>query len=168
MLVSKTVSIEVQRAIWNICQELGNAYSLDDIIGYTERWRQKLIRIENDRMPLDMTGYAVALLDCDLICKCPRLDALLERRTVLHELAHLILNHIPPHPKGAETLSYATFVQQRDRHIQAEHCLYRQRVHGVIERIPREQDAEVLAILLNKGIRKYEAQTPLLAQMLHG
>ena len=162
------VSLTVQRAFSNLNQEIGDVYSLDNIIGYVERWRQKPIRIENDQMPPDMTGYTISLLDCDLICKCPWLDALLERRTILHELAHLILNHIPPQPKDTKATLYATFIRRRDRYNSVAHCLYRQRIYEATTRNPQEQDAELLAILISKGIRRYEMQTPIIARMLHG
>ena len=168
MLLPPSISLAVQRAFSNFNQEMGDVYPLDSVVGYAERWRQKPIRIENDQMPPGMTGYTVSLLDCDLICKCPGLDALLEQRTVLHELAHLILYHIPSQPKETKVIPYATFIKRRDRSDSAAHCLYRQRIYAATTRNPQEQDAEVLAILINKGIRRYEMQTPLIARMLHG
>lgn len=122
----------------------------------------KPVRIEEDQMPIGMTGYCVALQDMDLICTRAGLDNTLTRAAQLHELSHLLLGHIPRYSTGTDTSTYATFIQRRD--------LQRadRRDYATAYDAPQERDAELLATHLFDGIRQYESSVPDIARYVHG
>jgi hypothetical protein len=89
MILPFDLSPGVHIPLLQVITELGKIpFSFDDLVGYIERLRQKDMRIEEDWMPVGMTGYAVALRDCDLICTRPGLSPLQNRIAQLHEMAH--------------------------------------------------------------------------------
>lgn len=68
--------------------------------------RGKLIRFDQHPLHGAMTGLCIALADCDLIRTCSDADALLTEWTMIHELCHLYLNHLP---QVSLDLDYPTF-----------------------------------------------------------
>lgn len=134
-------------------------FSFDDIIGYIERQRQKELRIEEDKMPAGMTGYAVALLDCDLICTRPGLSPTQKRAAKLHEMSHFIRGDIALFSNGKKTPMYKRFIYLRDRYSIVES---RQRFFDMYTS-PKEKDTEELARILLQYIIKHESLTPTIA-----
>jgi hypothetical protein len=145
-----------QRSFLRAVNELGEHFAFRDLIGYVERWREKQLRIETDRMPVDMTGYAIALRDCDLICTLSGLSEIQRRTTQLHEIGHLVMGHIPYLSHGPTTPSYPVFVRRRDRH---RHVLSRQRFFDSYAD-PRERSAESFARLCLHAILIHERSVP--------
>lgn len=144
--------------------ELGDdQFSIRDIIKYIERNRLKNLRIEKDDMPVRMTGYAVALSDCDLICTRHDLSTAQQLVTQLHEMSHFIRGDIPLLSIGEETTTYDQFIQKRDRHLASE---ARERFISMYHS-PREHDTETMARILLQCIRKYEQNIPPVARQLY-
>ena len=156
------LSPAVQRAVTTIQRVLGSVFSFDLLVDFVAAVRMKPVRIEEDEMPIGMTGYCVALQDVDLICTRAGLDSILTRAAQLHELSHLILGHIPRYSNGADTPLFATFIQHRN--------LQRadRRDYAATYDAPQERDAELLATYLFQSIRQYETSVPDIAQYLHG
>lgn len=154
----------IARPFLRLTLELGDTYSLSQLIGYVERWRGKPLRIEEDQMPPTMTGYSVALKDCDLIATHPRLSASQKRTTLLHEIAHFILGHIPLLSAGPATLPYEAFTERRDRF---ENVLSRQRIFDSYADLV-EQDAETLARLCLQAVLHYERALSALSIDIYG
>jgi hypothetical protein len=118
-----------------------------------EKCRQKTLYFEPDTMPAPMTGYCIALRDVDLICVHPYLDSVLTMVVKLHELAHLLLNHLPKWADGTKTPSYSSFVNYRDHFHSSLHYRIRQES-------AKEQAAEVLATLLFARLHTSRAHCP--------
>lgn len=162
--MQSSLSSNVSKTFNTITIVLGTSFSLRQLVRYVESWRQKILHIEPDVMPPGMTGYCVALLDLDLICVRSDLDAVLERISILHELAHFLLGHIEQFSKGEKTPSYRSFIQRRDQ----ETLIYRKRFFDALHYVDREQDAEALATLLFECIQRYENDLPDIIKNLHG
>jgi hypothetical protein len=122
MDVSTLISPLVLLQFYKITAELGEVFSFDALCGYVERWRQKRLRIEADQMPVGMSGYSVALRDCDLICFRPGLTRTQRLATRLHEICHLIRGDVPFLSAGERTQPYQQFIKQRDRLALVEPC----------------------------------------------
>jgi hypothetical protein len=152
----------VQRAVTAVETVLGASFSIDLLIKYVAAVRIKPVQIEEDQMPIAMTGYCVALQDVDLICTRAGLDSTLTRAVKLHELSHLLLGHIPRYSTGVDTPTYATFIQRRD--LQSAD----RRDYATAYDAPQERDAELLATHLFDRIRQYEASVPGIARYVHG
>jgi hypothetical protein len=152
----------VQRTVTAVETVLGSSFSFDLLVEFVAAVRMKPVRIEEDQMPIGMTGYCVALQDVDLICTRACLDSTLTRAAKLHELSHLLLGHIPHYSNGTDTPTYATFIQRRD--------LQRadRRDSAAAYEAPQERDAELLATHLFDSIRQYESSVPDIARYLHG
>lgn len=113
-------------------------------------------------MPVPMTGYCLALQDMDLICTRPGMDDILTRSVQLHEIAHLLLGHLPTLSQGDATLAYAAFRRQRD----LGNALWRSLVDAY--EAPHERAAETLGTLLLECILRDEIVVPRLARDLYG
>lgn len=140
-----------------VTEEIGDHFALAHLIGYTERWRQKALRIEDDYMPPEMTAYAVCLTDCDLVCTHPSLSATQHQMAILHEIAHLIRFDIPRSP-GSVNLTYQVFIQRReqqDRRVTDPIIHRRLRFFNRYDD-PREASAERLARMFMQCIVNYE------------
>jgi hypothetical protein len=121
----------------------GNAeLTFDRLREDVECYRNKPLLIEVDTMPVSMSGYVVGLKDVDLICTNPDLDDLLTSLTILHELAHLRLNHVPKLSNGPSTPTYDEFIRHRD----PKYAFLRSHSNGFED--VTEGDAELLATLL--------------------
>jgi hypothetical protein len=153
---------DVERVFTGITHTYGVAFSFPAIITLIECQRGKPLRLEQDWMPVGMTGYCIALQDADLICTRTGMVPLLRQVAQLHEMAHLLLGHVPQLPFGSQTATYAEFA----RHRALEGTLHHARLAAYDT--PREQAAETLATLLLDGIRKYEETVPTVARLLHG
>lgn len=144
--------------------ELGkDVFSFNDIIGYIERKRQKHLRIEEDNMPAGMTGYAIGLRDCDLICTRRNLSEAQRLVTQLHEMAHFIRGDIPILSGGEKTTTYDKFIYQRDRH---QLLTPRERIFEMYV-TTQEHDTELLARILLQFVRSSERDMPPSAQQLY-
>lgn len=141
-----------------VTEEIGEHFALAHLIGYTERWRQKTLRIENDQMPPEMTAYAVSLADCDLVCTHPALSTTQRQMAILHEIAHLIRFDIPRSP-GSAQLTYQAFVQRREQQARATADTIMHRRLRFFNRYddPREASAECLARMFMQCMVNYEA-----------
>jgi len=145
-----------------ISHVLGEAFSLNDLVELTELQRGKPLQIEQDTMPIAMTGYCLALQDVDLICTRAGLDDVLLQATRLHEIAHLLLGHVPLLSNGSATPAYAVFRSRRDLH----HALHRS--SSLLCTSQQEKAAEVLATFFGHGLSQEAASPPRLARDLHG
>lgn len=155
---------EVVGPLQRLLTEFGRStFSMSDIIGYIERNRQKTLRIEKDTMPVGMTGYAIGLRDCDLICTAYHLSEAQQTVTTLHEMGHFIRGDIPKLTSGEETDTYAGFIQRRDRHTLPE------RRERFIEmyRTPREHNTELLARIMLQYIREHDEMMSDLARQVY-
>jgi hypothetical protein len=156
------VEHDVQRAFNTVVQALGDTFSFSALINFIELYRNKPLRIEEDAMPVPMTGYCLALQDMDLICTRPGMDDILTRSVQLHEIAHLLLGHLPTLSQGDATLAYAAFRRQRD----LGNALWRSLVDAY--EAPHERAAETLGTLLLECILRDEIVVPRLARDLYG
>jgi hypothetical protein len=68
--------------------------------------RGKYVKIDQESLHGDTTGFCIALSDCDLIRTCSDADDLLVEWTIIHELCHLYVNHVP---KVSINLTYNEF-----------------------------------------------------------
>jgi hypothetical protein len=160
--MQQAIPDDVERVFATITHTYGATFSLSDIIRLIEHQRGKPLRVEDDRMPVGMTAYCIALQDVDLICTRARMDPLLRRVAQLHEMAHLLLGHVPQLPYGSQTATYAEFVRRRALEDAGQHA--RLAAYDA----PREHAAETLATLLLDGIRQHELSVPPIARLLHG
>lgn len=153
---------DVQRMFRAITTVLGDTFAFAALVTLTELWRGKPLRIEDDVMPAAMSGYCVALQDVDLICVRQGLDPILRRSVQLHEIAHLLLGHLPQMSSGLTTPPYRVFVQRRDLSA----ALQRAYVGAYAE--PDEHAAETLGTLLFECLLREERAMPAPARGLYG
>jgi len=159
--VQPEVIDEVRRVFDLLRGVLSDTFSFDALANFTALYRKKPLRIEEAVLPVAITGYCIALRDVDLICTRQGLDAILVVTVRLHEIAHLLLGHIP-FRSDATTLSYATFVPHRDL------SSSQYRVQTFAYDLPAECAAETLATLLLKCIFREQATLPSLARKVYG
>jgi hypothetical protein len=131
--------------------------SVDDLTGYIIRKREKPggLRIEIDKMPVGMAGYAVALRECDLIGLSPILSPSQQLGTLVHELTHFIREDIPLLPRGKKTITYPTFIHRRDRH---DLVTSKKRFFNYDD--PLERETETLARIFVQYIRSKNNMLP--------
>ncbi len=151
---------KVYRTFHGIKSMLEDSFPFKHLVDFTELCRGKPLLVEQDAMPIAMTGYCVALLDVDLICTRTGLDSVLTHATCLHEIAHLLLGHIPITLDGPSTPDYSTFLHHRN-------------IASVVKRLYADQrstqhelEAETLATLLVDCIAKDQQSAPQLARCL--
>ncbi len=156
------VSDEVQRTYHRIFAHLGRAFSFEELTLLTEGCRVKRLRFEQERTPLAITGCCVALQDVDLIITRMGMDEILTQTAKLHEIAHLLLGHVPRFSDGSSTPTWEEFQHRRE----SKNIVYR--THRTIYDDPREQDAETLATLLLDCISRKETVVPESAEDIHG
>jgi hypothetical protein len=161
------VPASVQEAYSKFITEIEtDIFSFNDIVRYIERWRGKKIRFEFDSsMPPGLTGYCIALKDCDLVCTLKGSGQVHGLYVRLHEISHLMLNHIEKFPDGRRTPTYAVFMRRcRDY----KDGFFQQRLHGVLSEESLELDAEILARILIAGIKRHQESTPRIINLIHG
>lgn len=140
------ISDEVKRVFRLIVGTLGRSFSFEELILFTAACRGKALRFEQNPLPIALSGYCLALQDVDLIVTRKGLDSILLQAVKLHEMAHLLLRHLPAFSNGPTTPTYAAFVS----HEQPQPLLWRNSSYND----PQEQDAELLATLLLDCIRQ--------------
>ncbi len=140
---------------------LGEAFSFQTLIDFIELYRGKELRIEQELMPVALTGYGIALADVDLIRTRLGLDPILMRAVCLHEMAHFLLGHIPLQSAGSSTPTYEVFKQGYDISYAV------RRDHAAAYDSPQERGAETLATLLLQCITKEQMTVPLLIRELY-
>ena len=155
------VTHEVHRVFDLARGVLSDTFSFNALADFTALCRKKPLRIEEETLPVAITGYCVALRDVDLICTRRGLDAILVVTARLHEIAHLLLGHIPSFSMGDATPSYAAFVHHRD----LRSVFYR--AHASAYESPSEYAAETLATLLLKCTFREQNSMPQLARELY-
>jgi hypothetical protein len=134
------ISDEVKRVFELIVRHLGRTFSLDELILFAAGCRGKSLLFEQKPMPVALSGYCLALKDVDLIVTRKNLDGILTQAVKLHEIAHLLLRHLPALSDGPATPTYAAFQSHEpSRSLVSRNLSYDD---------PREQDAELLATLL--------------------
>jgi hypothetical protein len=116
VILPDELSESVQDALRRLFDEIGELFSMDQLIGYLVRWRGKELRIEEDIMPPGITGYSVALRDCDLIATRRGLTKTQRQVTQFHEIGHFVKGDMPLLSRGEQTTVYRKFITQRDRH----------------------------------------------------
>jgi hypothetical protein len=156
------VSDDVHRTYNLVVGHLGRAFSFEALTLLIEILRKKSLRFEQERTSLAITGFCVALQDVDLIVTRIGLDEILTQTAKLHEIAHLLLRHVPRFSDGPSTSTYEEF-----RHLRApKHNVYR--AHSNMYDDHREQDAEILATLLLDCINREGTSPPKSAEDMHG
>lgn len=162
---------EAYEAFTQLLNEIGaEAFSCKQFVSVIEGWRHKEIRLEQDKMPVGMSGYGVGLADCDLACIRPGLSPTQKLGTILHELWHFRRFDIPLLQNGENTPKYDIFIKLRDRHtivVSRQHDPGIQRFHAMY-RNPTERLVETLARLTLKRILYYERQLPEYIQDMYG
>lgn len=125
--------------------------SLKDIITQVTAQRGKPIYIADDaRMPLGVTGACIALADCDLIYLRKTLDPIRKCFVLLHECAHLLLDHLPLQCWGKETPTYTQF--SATSHTLAIYPRMYRRTMIQVDTAAHEIEAESLAASLFAGL----------------
>lgn len=152
----------VQHTFKLVVSVLGSNFPLAALVNLVELHRGKPLRIEEDVMPVGMTGYCIALHDVDLVCTRSHLDEVLKRSAQLHEIAHLLLGHLPQLSYGETTPSYETFLKRRD----LRQAVFRTHINAYLA--PEEWSAETLGTLLLECIMREELSIPHIARSLHG
>jgi len=137
---------------------LSDTFSFDALADFASLCRKKPLRIEDEVLPVAITGYCIALRDVDLICTRRGLDAILMGAARLHEIAHLLLGHIPSLSMGDATPSYEEFVHHRNM----DPAFYR--AHISAYELPSEYAAETLATLLLKCTFREQHSMPRLVR----
>ncbi len=155
------ISDSVQNVLHLIMTHLGRTFSLQELILFTAGCRGKKILFERKKVPVAITGYCLALQDVDLIVTRAGMDEILSRATELHEIAHLLLRHLPSLSYGPATPTYAAF---RDFANPPDGTFHRDNRYDD----PREQDAELLATLLLDCIARKEGSSPEIVKDIHG
>jgi hypothetical protein len=159
--VQPNVTHEVHRVFDLTRAVLSDTFSFNALADFTSLCRKKPLRIEEEALPVAISGYCIALSDVDLICTRRGLDAILMATARLHEIAHLLLGHIPTFSMGDATPAYATFVHHRN----LSSVLYR--AHASAYESPCEYAAETLATLLLKCTFREQSSIPQLARELY-
>ncbi|HLI71963.1 MAG TPA: hypothetical protein VKV19_19595 [Ktedonobacteraceae bacterium] len=154
------ISEHVQRVFALIVRHLGRAFSLDELILFTAGCRGKPLMFEQKPMPVALSGYCLALQDVDLIVTRANLDDILTQAVKLHEISHLLLQHLPMLSDGPATPTYAAF----QRHESAQTWVTRNLSYDD----PQEQEAELLATLLLDCISRQGAAFSALARDIYG
>lgn len=155
------LSADIQRVYGTVTHELGETFSLKTLIREISFWRGKLLRVEQAVMPVNITGYCIALQDLDLIRTRAGLDTLLTEAACLHECAHILLSHLPRFSAGPETPTYEAFCKNS----QGIQMFYRS--HTTVYDDPRENDAEVLATLLMLCVERERRSIPNVAREMY-
>lgn len=109
------VHAEIERVFLAIVCALDEEFSLTTLCDLVQLWRGKALRIETDQLDPGTTGCCLALQDVDLIYTQRGIDSILMQIAILHEIAHLILGHVPLLANGEGTPAYDVFVQRRER-----------------------------------------------------
>lgn len=106
----------VVQVLSDVSRLLGKSFPFEALCDRVSNWRDNHpIRIEVDRkMPKEVSGYIVPLADCDLICVRPGVDDIAWLGIALHELAHLMLAHVPLCKGHPEIVTYKQFIRRRD------------------------------------------------------
>ncbi len=154
-------SDSVGNALHLVRSHLGKTFSLQELLLFTAGCRGKKLLCEQKKLPMAITGYCLALQDVDLIVTRTGMDEILSRATQLHEVAHLLLRHLPSLSYGPTTPTYMAFQDFANLPSGAFH-----RDSGYND--PREQDAELLATLLLDCITRKESSLPEIAKDIHG
>lgn len=153
---------DVHRIWRGLTRSFGETFPVSTIITLIEISRGKPLRIEQDSMPLKMSGYCIALHDVDLVCTRAGADPVQQQATLLHELAHLLLGHVPHLSGGPSTPTYAVFKRNRDKRTAS--C----RDHTTAYEAPQEYAAEALATLLADSITRHARKIPQFAKDFYG
>ncbi|MBM7846670.1 hypothetical protein [Herpetosiphon giganteus] len=159
------LSPTVTHSLRRLLHELGGTFSHEHLRGYIERWRGKPLRLEEDTMPPGMTGYAIALRDCDLIATRRGLTKTQKKITQLHEMAHFINGDLPLYSHGEATAGYRQFLRQQQRH---NDVTSRQRFFDTFDDMV-ERNAETLARILANIITAHaQNESLVLSDLLEG
>ena len=147
---------EVERTLDLVVDHLGAAFSFDHLTLFTATCRNKVLKFEQDLMPVGITGCCIALADTDLIVTRRSLDKILTQTVKLHEIGHLLLQHVPILAMGQATPSYALFKQRRPELKVG--VIYRSHISAY--RVAQEFAAETFATALLECILRYETSMP--------
>lgn len=155
-----TMADDIQGALNEVVRLLGPTFTLEVLLARISLWRENQpLRIETDRMPIGMSGYIVALQDCDLICTRTGLDPVRRISVILHEVAHILLNHVALNIDNPMVATYAEFIHHRDLTQAA--C----RGESVHRNDTRERRTETLAAALLDIVTRGEC---LFAELVYG
>jgi hypothetical protein len=140
--------------------ELGSSFSLDTLCRYVEQRRQKPLVFHEETLTARIYGACIPLADVDLVLTRVGLDSVLQLATQLHELAHLLLNHMVLLTVDEGTASY---LEYRTGNVVADRLM-----RQFDRTAPHEHDAEMLAMFLHRCIVAHDQDAPSYAQQLYG
>jgi len=134
-----------------VINRLGESFSLEAVLDIVRSTRNRPLHVREMRIVTGISGFAVALLDCDLIAINRQIETDRRPKVILHECSHFLLDHV--------TLEPYTFKQFKRAH----HTLIKQRLHH--EPIsayddPIEYAAETLATMFLERVTLYEETIP--------
>jgi len=152
---------DVQDVLNRHISDTGEELTFNRLRGDVECCRNKPMLIEIDTMPVGMSGYVVSLRDVDLICINPDLDEILRQIVTLHEMSHLLLDHVMDHIDDGSVPTYDEFKRNRD--VQSIMC----REYNDAYDTATEQNAESLARALLRSILRRRDTTPSFARDLY-
>ncbi len=154
-------SQDVQHVLSIIVQHLGETFSFEQLAWFTTCCRGKPLKIEEQPMPVGITGCCFALRDADVVFVRIGLDPIRSLAVRLHECSHFLLRHVPRFSVGTITPTYAEFHDHFDLRLATCRSVYDK---------PSETSAEMLATLLIARVMKYEQEhaTPLSVVYLYG
>ncbi len=140
---------DVYTAFRLITRHLGATFPLERLLDFIAVCRGKgMVRVEEQVLPIEKSGYCFAFQDVDLIVIRSGLHADRWLHACLHECAHFLLRHIPRVSAGATTPTFDEFVDSTD----LRQAVYRSQVlagdHSTAYDTPDEWTAETLATLL--------------------
>lgn len=165
------ISPLVQRTFAALAAALDDTFSLKLLQELIQLTRGKSLRWVEAALPVAVSGCCLALRDVDLICLRAGLDSYLKQMTSLHELAHLLLGHVPLYADGEGTrTSQDIHETTSNRSLPDAPTMLDLRSLVLVTGYEAEQeyDAEMLATLLYERIEQQQAMVPLSARHLHG
>jgi hypothetical protein len=157
------MSDDVKQAYQLVTNHLGKAFSFEQLLTYidTRRVKPRGLHVVELHLKPGVTGYALGLVDADVIGVRTYLDMRRYLPVRLHEGAHFLLKHVPKISAGAEDTTLHDFMQLPD----LRHALLRDRGNSYDQ--PHERAAEHLARLLLKCINRYNNATPSIARDIY-
>lgn len=163
----------IARIFAQVQQELGLSPTFQALILLIASCRGKPLRLVQRPLRPGLTAFCIALSDADLVCVCADAEEPLAQHSIFHELAHLLLGHLPlvsmPQP-SADFLALSS--QELD-------LLYRQHralCHGGADisitdqesafTTPQEHAADLLATYIGEYLDHCATTIPPLAMLM--
>lgn len=145
--MNTTIPTHMQTAIDDVVDALGPTFSIDQFVSYIEQCRGVRVIIEEKPFALGVFGLCFSLCDADVVRVTPGMPRQLWLITVLHELVHLLRNHL----KERFEITYEQFVQRDTSGVST---LLRSAVGDYKKE--QEDEAETIATVFLSHVNAYE------------